>query len=124
MEYCLIEKPEGKYVACQPPEGGIKSERDALDLVGFCGEYETHNLLLEAGGLGKAFTNLRTGVAGDVLLKFVNYRMRVAAVMTPEAVGDGRFSEFASETNKGAHFRIFYDRADAEDWLLGSPAFN
>lgn len=118
MEYRLIEKPNGKYVACQLPADSLQSERDALDLVGICGEFQIHNLLLEAGSLGETFTNLRSGVAGDVLLKFVNYRMRVAAVMTPEAVGDGRFSEFASETNKGAHFRIFYDRADAETWLL------
>jgi PadR family transcriptional regulator, regulatory protein AphA len=122
MEYHLIEKPDGKYVACQLPNDGLQSERDALDLLSICGEFEVHNLLLEAGSLGETFTNLRSGVAGDVLLKFVNYYMRVAAVMTPEEVGDGRFSEFASETNKGAHFRIFYKRTDAEAWLLSGAA--
>ena len=95
----------------------LSSEADALDWVAACGEARTQKLLLDGSNFSPAFFDLKTGLAGAILLKFSNYRLRVAAVMTPEQVGDGRFAEFASETRRSAEFRIFYDRESALLWL-------
>jgi PadR family transcriptional regulator AphA len=118
METILRETPAGRYVECDPQGGLIQSENDALDLVAVCGESETQNLLIHAANLPEAFYELRTGLAGVILLKFTNYRIRAAAVLDPAKSGQGRFGEFAMETNRRNDFRIYPDAESAVSWLL------
>jgi hypothetical protein len=106
------------YVECLPDGEQIKSDADALDLVAACGEAGTHRLLLPAESLPEAFTHLSTGLAGMVLLKFSNYRIRVAAVLPEDQTRRGKFYEMMLETNRGNDFRIFETRAAAEQWLI------
>jgi PadR family transcriptional regulator, regulatory protein AphA len=106
------------YIACLPGDGHVASEREAMELIEACINYETPRILLTAENLDDEFYNLKSGVAGEVLQKFALYRLRVAAVLTPELVGNGRFAEMVSETNHGSLFRVFYDRERAETWLL------
>jgi PadR family transcriptional regulator, regulatory protein AphA len=119
MEYQLITLNSQSYLECLPGKARLESEADALDLVAACGENGTNRLLLYAENLTDDFYRLQSGLAGLALLKFSNYRIRVAAVLTPELVNRGRFREMALETNRGNQFRIFYDRESAERWLLG-----
>ena len=44
--------------------------------------------------------------------------LKVAAVLTIERVGRGKFYEFVLETNRGNQFRVFYNRKAAEEWLI------
>jgi PadR family transcriptional regulator, regulatory protein AphA len=118
MEYCLVTINSQTYLDCLPGKARLESEADALELVAACGENETSRLLLHAENLTDDFYHLQSGLAGLILLKFSNYRIRVAAVLTPELVNQGRFREMALETNRGNQFRIFYDRESAERWLL------
>ncbi len=111
------ETPSARWVEMPPGDICLSSEADALDLVAACGEAGTANLLLDGSNLAPAFFDLKSGLAGAALLKFTNYRVRVAAVLTPEQVGEGRFAEFASETRRSRDFRIFYDRDAAIRWL-------
>lgn len=113
----LIQESGKNYVECLP--GSILAgEQDALDLVGACGEYETDRLLLHAENLTPEFLQLRTGVAGGILLKFSNYRLKVALILRPEQVGQGKFQEWVLETNRGREFQMFFDRPGAVKWLL------
>ena len=105
-------------IECFPDEGSINSEADALDLVAACGEYLTPFLLLHDGVLPEAFFHLSTGLAGSILLKFSNYRLKVAAVFSPENIRQGKFEEFVLETNRGKDFRTFPEAQAAKDWLL------
>lgn len=118
MEYQLVNINSQTYVECLPNQDQLASEANALDLVAACGECGTNRLMLHASNLPEDFYQLNTGLAGEVLLKFSNYRLRVAAVLTPELVNQGRFREMALETNRGNQFRIFYDRQSAQDWLI------
>jgi len=118
MEYRLVTKPNGLYIECLPDSELLDSENRALDLVAACGEASTTNLMIHAANLTPDFYQLKTGLAGNILLKFSNYHLRVAAVLTEELVNQGRFREMALETNRGSHFRIFYNPQAAEDWLL------
>jgi PadR family transcriptional regulator, regulatory protein AphA len=117
MNYQLITTEHSSYVELLPDGGTITSETDALDLVSACGEHLNHCLLLHASNLTPDFYNLRSGLAGAVLLKFSNYAIRVAAVIPPELAEQGRFSEFVLETNRGQQFRVFSERSTAEAWL-------
>ncbi len=117
MNVQLVEKNGKSYLECLPDEWQLASEQDALDLVGACGEYGTQNLMLHAESLPEAFYNLKTRLAGNVMLKFSNYWLRVAAVIPVELSHQGRFGEMVLETNQGNQFRVFATRAEAEDWL-------
>jgi hypothetical protein len=60
-------------------------------------------------------------VAGDILLKFSNYHIICALILTPELVGQGRFAEMVGEANRWNHeFRVFYKKQDGERWLVES----
>jgi hypothetical protein len=118
MNTTLHELNGQSYLECDPQGGLIASEGDALDLVAACGENGTHNLLIHAANLPEGFFDLRTGLAGAVLLKFSNYRIRAAAVIETAKSSQGRFGEFAYETNRGNAFRIYADQPSAEAWLL------
>lgn len=96
----------------------LSDEQNALDIAAYCWEHETENLLLNHSNLPDEFFNLRTGLAGAVLQKFSNYRIRAAAVVDPGKIS-GRFSELVRELNRGSFFRVFESRAEAESWLLG-----
>lgn len=117
METRVGEANGRVYVECLPDGGLLTGERDVLDLLGVCGGEETHRLMLHAANLPAEFFRLGSGLAGVFLLKFGNYHMRVAAVLTPGLVNQGRFREMALELNRGNEFRIFYEREAAELWL-------
>jgi PadR family transcriptional regulator AphA len=106
------------YVDCLPGEPRLAGESEALDLVAACGEHRTHRLMLHEDNLTEDFYQLRTGVAGAVLQKFVNYFIRVAAVLPAERVNQGRFAEMVLESNRGNQFRVFQSRQLAEAWLI------
>jgi hypothetical protein len=57
-------------------------------------------------------------LAGKVLQKFINYRIRTAVVLTDGSKLTGRFKEQISESNKRNDFRVFTNFVDAESWLL------
>lgn len=117
MNYRSVEKDGHIYVEFL---GGvfIRSEQDAVDILGACADAETHLVLLHESNLSSDFFDLRTRLAGEVLLKWSNYRIRAAVVISPERIGKGKFYEFALETNRGKQFYVAQDRKEAEEWLL------
>jgi hypothetical protein len=63
------------------------------------------------------FFNLRTGFAGELLQKFVNYRVHLAVVLAdPNAYGE-RFSELVREHATHGTVRFFRSEEDARRWL-------
>jgi hypothetical protein len=95
----------------------LNNERDVLDLISFCGEHDTDRVLLFSENLPDTFFDLKSGEAGMILQKFVNYRMKVAAILPPSLIR-GKFGDFALETNRGVRFRIFQRQDEAERWLV------
>lgn len=119
MNYKVVNKGTQNYVQCIPDEVCLKNERDAVDLVGVCGENGTQSLLVFGENLSPDFYHLSSGVAGAILLKFAVYRIQVAAVINPDFVNQGKFHEMVLETNRGNQFRVFSDVSEAEKWLIG-----
>lgn len=108
------------YITIGDAEPVIQKISDALDLVAACGEMGTGLLLLKAENLSPAFFDLSSGLAGDILLKFTNYQMKVALVIPRNLPVSERFAEFASETRFNREFRIFHQEDSALTWLLKS----
>jgi len=78
-------------------------------------------LLLDERQLSKDFFDLRTGLAGEVLQKFTNYRVRLAIVVADAAAHGPRFSELVREHRTHNAVRFFSTGQLARQWLAYNP---
>lgn len=79
--------------------------------------FSRQGLLLAESDLGKSFFDLRTGLAGELFQKFVNYRLPLAIVL-PDHSGHGeRFVELVREHRSHPLVRFFQSREEAVTWL-------
>ena len=114
-----VENMDGlSFIECARDGGHLKGEGDALDMIVACGDNQTDRLLIHVENLPADFFQLNTGLAGQILLKFVNYRVRVAAVIPEDLAREGRFGEMVLEANRGNQFRVFPNRENAVSWLV------
>jgi hypothetical protein len=120
MNYKIVAKGNNSFIECLSGTNAnqIRGEGDALGWIALCGENQIHRLLLHAENLTPEFYQLRTGIAGAILQKFVTYSIKVGALLTPDLVNQGRFREMVIESNRGNHFHVFYDIIEAEQWLV------
>ena len=89
--YQVIEKNQQKYIECSPEASvQICNQNDALDWVAICGENDVHRLMVYGENFCEDFFHLRSGVAGEVLQKWVNYRIKVAAIIPPRKSQSGQ----------------------------------
>jgi hypothetical protein len=78
---------------------------------------EQDGLIVTETDLCPEFFDLRTGMAGEVLQKFVNYGARLAIILSdPKAYGE-RFSELVYEHRTHAVIRFFGSESEARQWL-------
>jgi PadR family transcriptional regulator, regulatory protein AphA len=119
MRVVLVEhEGSGAYLKSDSAQGSLRTEEDVMDLIAAAWEHGVTKLMLEEEALSDEFFQLRSGVAGVALQKFVNYQIRTAAVISNEAAIRGRAKEMVTELNKGGIFRVFPSMAEAEAWLL------
>ncbi len=118
INFKLVEVEDLKYIEVYSCTEPIKTEQDALELIAVCGECGTNLLMLHSEAVSEDFYTLKTGVAGKVLQKFVNYYIKLALVVPDERLNTGKFKEMASEPNRGNHFKVFTDTQQAQKWLI------
>jgi hypothetical protein len=93
----------------------IRSFSDISDALGAC--FGTEGLILTETDLVREFFDLRTGLAGELFQKFINYKVRVAIVLpNPEAYGE-RISELAYEHSSHNMIRFVRSQEEAHVWL-------
>ena len=96
--------------------------RDVTDIAGALGAaMEKGGLLLDERELGANFFDLRTGLAGEVLQKFTNYRVRLAIVVADGLAYGGRFNELVREHRTHNAVRFFETEQLARQWLTYNP---
>jgi Domain of unknown function (DUF4180) len=97
--------------ACAPDGKKLRTGRDATDLMGEAFEYQAGMLVIPAERLDEDFFRLRTGVAGEIVQKFVQYGARIAVVgdISHYVSESTAFRDFARETNRGSHFCFVAD---------------
>ena len=118
MNYKVQERNNIKYIEFYLDTQLIKSEQGAMDLVAVCFEKQASGVILSAEAFADDFYKLRTGLAGVVLQKFINYHVKVAIVFSDDERVKGKFKEFLEEANRGRDFRSFESLAEAENWLV------
>lgn len=84
-----------------PPRNGL----DAVDLLSAAFSEHVGLVVIPVERLGDDFFRLKTGVAGEILQKFVNYRLRVAILgdISRYVRESNALRDFVYESNKGPH---------------------
>src|SRR5580704_16797272 len=67
-----------RIMECAAEGAQLRTDRDATDLLSQAWAQRADLIVTPTGRLGEDFFRLSTRVAGEILQKFVNYRMRVA----------------------------------------------
>src|SRR5262245_45154437 len=93
----------------------IRSFGDISDAI--AASFGSEGLILTEGDLAQEFFDLRSGLAGEIFQKFMNYKMPLAIVLSDcDAYGE-RFSELAYEHRSHSMIRFFPSKDEAEAWL-------
>ncbi|MBT2365890.1 DUF4180 domain-containing protein [Streptomyces sp. ISL-10] len=81
----------------------IRSELDVLDLVGNAAYQGVQWVAIPAERFDEAFFRLRTRVAGDIIQKFVNYRVGLAVLgdISRHTAASSALQDFVRECNRG-----------------------
>ncbi len=78
----------------------IGSVEDALDLLGNLYYQEFDKIIIYEKNITPAFFDLKTGIAGEVLQKFSNYRIRLAIIGEFDRYQSKSLKDFIFESNK------------------------
>lgn len=92
----------------------IRTAEDGLDLLGNLYYQDTDRVILHEANITPDFFDLKTGMAGEVLQKFSNYRMRLAIVGNFSKYTSKSLRDFIFESNQGRHI---YFAASTEEAL-------
>jgi hypothetical protein len=84
----------------------IRSVDDALDLMANCSYQGAMKMIIREEHLLPEFFDLKTGIAGEILQKFSNYRTQLAIVGDFSKYTSKSLRDFIYESNKGG--RIFF----------------
>jgi Domain of unknown function (DUF4180) len=115
----VVERNGVAVLVCAADGPTVSTPQDALDVLGEAfGRAGVVALPVER--LDPAFFELRTGIAGEIMQKFVNYRTQLAIVGDIEAhvAGSESLAALVRESNRGRHI-WFVDDLDDLDGHLG-----
>ncbi len=112
---------QGRRVLTCPEAGPPIRYAEAVDLIGEAMGADADWVAIPVGRLGEDFFRLRTGVAGEVIQKFVTYRRRLALVgdVSDQVAESDALRDFVIESNRGRHV-WFVDSLAALEMRLAS----
>ncbi|MEH0973798.1 DUF4180 domain-containing protein [Micromonospora sp. CPCC 205546] len=119
----LIQERAGVPVlVCDPAGPPVATEQDALDLIGaaFLG---AELVAVPASRLDASFFSLGTRFAGEIMQKFVNYRIRLVVVgdISAHLAASSALRALVHESNRSGHVWFVPD-LDALDARLAPAA--
>lgn len=99
----------------------ISDVASAIDFIATV-SYETGctAVILNKGAVSEAFFDLSTKIAGEILQKFVLYRMKLAVVGDFSVYSSKSLKDFIYECNKGKDLFFVADETTAEEKLSAS----
>jgi hypothetical protein len=119
MDYKVFEKEGNSYLEFIRTDTPISCDQDVLDnLISVCWENEKDKAMLTENCFDEGFYRLRTGIAGGILQKLLNYHIKTALIISDVKLVRGKFEDFILEANKGGNFRVFDNKEEAQQWLL------
>jgi hypothetical protein len=96
----------------------ITTAGDGLDLLGSLYFQGFDKVIIHSSHITPAFFDLKTGIAGEVLQKFSNYRVHLAIVGDFSSNQSRSMQDFISESNRSGHINFVDSTEKAIDKLL------
>ncbi|SMH44830.1 protein of unknown function [Rathayibacter oskolensis] len=100
------ETRQGVPLLLVDDEGGaLSTPEDALALIAETYGGDTETIVVPVGRLDPEFFRLRSGIAGEFVQRFVNYRKRLVIVgdITEHVSASSALHDFVLESNRGDH---------------------
>jgi Domain of unknown function (DUF4180) len=120
-----LEEMHGQRVYFASSDGPLlRSGRDANDLIGDARSANASLAVLPLERLDPAFFELRSGVAGEFVQKFVNYRVKLAILgdTTELSAQSKSLHDFIYESNQRGSVWFLANRQELEDRLARTHA--
>jgi hypothetical protein len=116
----VTERNGVPVLVCGDEGPPIDSEQDALDLIGSTYYSRAEVIAVPVGRFGPRFFTLRTGLAGEIMQKFVNYQIRLVIVgdISAQIAASTALRDLVVESNQGKHV-WFVPNLDELDTRLG-----
>lgn len=122
MKWTIQAVGDGSIAVLEGVQGVICDLPSALDVIAATAfEMGCHKLAIEKEALAESFFDLRTGLAGEVLEKFVQYRVQVAIWGDHSGYASKALKDFIRESNRGRAV-FFADSREEALCKLGQPA--
>ncbi|MGW4931192.1 DUF4180 domain-containing protein [Agromyces sp. NPDC004153] len=112
-----IDEHHGVRVLLLEAEGEpISTPDDATDLVGSAWSHQAELIAVPVERLDPKFFRLKTGLAGEVTQKLVNYRLRLAVVgdISAHVAKSDALRDYVRESNRADHVWFVESEADLE----------
>ncbi|WP_433428974.1 DUF4180 domain-containing protein [Nonomuraea sp. CA-141351] len=105
---------DDRVFVCEAHGEPLREARDALDLLGEAFGRGASWVAVPAERLHDDFFTLRTGVAGEIAQKFVNYRIGLAIVgdISRFTAASSALRDWVLESNRGDHIWFVGDLAE------------
>ena len=91
----------------------IENTEDALDLLGNTYYQGFDKMIIHQKNITAEFFDLKNKMAGDILQKFSNYRVRLAIIGELSNFTSKSLNDFIYESNKGKHVNFVASISDA-----------
>ncbi|SEC21219.1 protein of unknown function [Rhizobiales bacterium GAS188] len=120
----MIDETRGihgvRVLVCADTGPQLANEGDANTFLSLAWEQNANLVAIPVLRLADDFFRLRTGLAGQVIQKFVNYRLRLAVVGDIDrwAAQSAPLRDFVSEANRGRDLWFVASIAELETRLL------
>lgn len=118
MEIEIHQIDETKIAEIISENSVITTTQDATDLLGNLYYQEVDKVILHEKNITPDFFDLKTGIAGEILQKFSNYRVRLAIVGDFSAYQSQSIKDFIFESNKLRQINFVKSNEEAMDKLL------
>lgn len=95
----------------------INNVQDAIDLLGNCSYQGQNKIIIYKKNIIPDFFDLKTGIAGEILQKFSNYRVQLAIIGDFSQYTCKSLRDFIRESNKQRHINFVNSMQEAVERL-------
>ena len=119
MELKIFEVNQQKIAETISDGVVIKDTQDALDIMANADYQGARSIIVYEQHLKPEFFALQTGLAGEILQKYANYKMKLAVVGEFEKFKSNSLQAFIVESNRGELAFFVPDRETAIAKIIG-----
>lgn len=118
MNFEIFETDGVRIAEVLTGETVVETIQDTIDLMANADYQGARSVIIHAEQLTDEFFNLSSGLAGEVLQKYANYRFKLAIVGDFSGYESNALQAFIIECNRGNHIFFVADRESAIENIL------